>query len=109
MYRLPGATGGHMRARILRCGGLFAIALLLVPAGVTAQSTHGSIVGTVTDESGAVMPGVSVTVTNADTNIARTVVTNQSGYYEVLALVPGTYRVHAEMIGFTPTRREGLI
>ncbi len=98
-----------MRARILRCGGLFAIALLLVPAGVTAQSTHGSIVGTVTDESGAVMPGVTVTVTNTGTNIARTVVTNQSGYYEVLALVPGTYRVHAEMIGFTPTRREGLI
>jgi hypothetical protein len=84
-------------------------ALLLLPGVGHAQSTHGSIVGTVTDESGAVVPGAAITVTNAGTNTARTVVTNEAGYYEVLALVPGTYRVHSELIGFGPLRREGVI
>jgi len=93
-------------------------ALLLVLAFVfgppasfhaVAQSTHGAIVGTVTDESGAVMPGVAVTVTNMGTNIGRTTVTNQAGYYEVAALVPGTYRVHGELAGFKTLTREGII
>lgn len=98
-----------MRSLILRSGALAALVLLLLPAAVRAQSTHGSIVGTVTDQSGAVLPGVTVTVTNTGTNIGRTVITNLSGYYEVLALVPGTYRVHTEMVGFTPVTRDGLI
>jgi hypothetical protein len=98
-----------MRSATPRMVGLLALALFMLPSAAVAQSTHGSIVGTVTDESGAVMPGVAVTVTNTGTNIGRTVSTNQSGYYEVLALVPGTYRVHAEMAGFTPITRDGLI
>jgi hypothetical protein len=81
----------------------------LVPSRVSAQSTHGALVGTVSDESGAVMPGVNVTVTNMGTNIGRTTITNQAGYYEVAALVPGTYRVHVELTGFRPLTREGII
>jgi carboxypeptidase family protein len=88
---------------------LAAVALLASAGAVSAQSTHGSIVGTITDETGASVPGAAVTVTNTGTNIARTVVTDRSGYYEVLALVPGTYRVQAELAGFTPVTREGLI
>jgi hypothetical protein len=86
-----------------------ALASTLLPAPARAQSTHGGIVGTVSDPSGAVVPGVSVTVTNMGTNVARTVTTNASGYFEVTALVPGTYRVHAELTGFQPVAREGII
>lgn len=99
-----------MVTRILGVGApRLALALLLLPGLATAQSTHGAIVGTVSDESGAVMPGVAVTVTNTGTNIGRTAVTNQAGYYEVLALVPGTYRVRSDLAGFTPVTRAGLI
>lgn len=87
--------------------GLVMLCLHASPAA--AQSTHGSIVGTITDETGAVVPGAAITVTNVGTNISRTVVTNPSGYYEALALVPGTYTVRAELSGFTPITREGLI
>src|SRR5687768_10371914 len=86
-----------------------ALALLPLQGIAAAQSTHGSVVGTVTDETGATVPGVAVTVTNTGTNIGRTVLTNASGYYEVLALVPGTYRVHGEVAGFSPVTRDGLI
>jgi len=79
------------------------------PSPGRAQSTHGAIVGTVHDESGAVMPGVAVTVTNMGTNIGRTTLTNQAGYYELTALVPGTYRVHGEVTGFKATTREGIV
>lgn len=96
--------------RMLREGvRLATLVSVLWPAAVAAQSTHGAIVGTVLDETGALVPGATVTVTNMGTNIARTTTTNQSGYYEVLALVPGTYRVHAELSGFSPMSREGLI
>src|SRR5687768_1126764 len=84
----------------------FGVAL---PTVTVAQSTHGAIVGTVTDQSGATVPGAGVTVTNTGTNISRTAVTNESGYYEVLALVPGIYRVHSELAGFAPMTRDGLV
>ena len=81
----------------------------LLPARATAQSTHGSIVGTVTDQSGAFVPAAAVTVTNVGTNISRSVTTNESGYYEALALVPGTYRVQSELSGFSSVTRDGVI
>jgi hypothetical protein len=95
--------------RILRRGAL-CMAVALSPAlPVAAQSTHGSIVGTVSDETGAVTPGAGVTVTNVGTSASRTVVTNSAGYYEVPALVPGTYRVHSELTGFASVTRDGVI
>jgi hypothetical protein len=97
------------KQRILRLAGLAVVSTLALPSPGRAQSTHGAIVGTVSDPSGAVMPGVSITVTNMGTNIGRTAVTNPSGYYEVTALVPGTYRVHGELSGFQPITREGII
>lgn len=92
----------------VRLLGVAALTLAL-PSPGRAQSTHGAVVGTLSDESGAVMAGVSITVANMGTNIARTVTTNQAGYYEVTALVPGTYRVGAELAGFKPVTREGII
>lgn len=71
-------------------------------AGVTfAQSTSSSIVGTVTDESGAAVPGATVTVTNVGTQEERTVETNERGDYSVTALDIGLYEVAATMEGFS--------
>ena len=82
-----------------------ALALALVMslgAGVTfAQSTSSSIIGTVTDESGAAIPGASVAVTNVGTQDERTVETNERGDYAVPALDIGLYEVAATMEGFS--------
>ena len=63
----------------------------LVPWPAAAQAVYGSISGTVTDSSGAVLPGVSVTVTSTERKTTDTVVTNESGFFLKDRLVPGTY------------------
>jgi hypothetical protein len=64
------------------------------------QGGVGSILGAVTDPSGAAVPGAIITATNSATNEARIVHCNPSGEYTVSSLVPGTYSVKAEMTGF---------
>jgi len=86
-----------------------AIALLLfcVPsafAGVTA-----SITGTVSDAQGAVIPGASVTVTNTETNQARTVITNSEGFYTFPALEPSKYNASFQMTGFRTSTQLGIV
>ncbi len=76
-------------------------AWLLAGSGAAlAQETRGSIAGRVSDNSGAVLPGVTVTVTNVGTNVSSVIVTNESGQYNALYLQPGTYSVTAELSGF---------
>jgi len=78
-------------------------ALFLLTAAVSllpAQSTFGSIVGTVTDPSGAVIPGARVTVTNLGENTSVSVQTNPQGNYEALNLKAGVYGVTIEAPGF---------
>jgi hypothetical protein len=65
-----------------------------------AQINTGTIVGTVTDPTGAVIPGVEVTVTNQETEVATTLITSDEGLYIASALRPGLYTVRAEMTGF---------
>jgi Carboxypeptidase regulatory-like domain/TonB dependent receptor/TonB-dependent Receptor Plug Domain len=85
--------------------------LLLVPRGVFAQArlTGADLDGSVRDESGAVMPGATITVNNTATNITRTATTNAQGHFLIPALPPGTYRVGAELQGFTKAAHEGLV
>jgi hypothetical protein len=78
------------------------------PALLAAQSTSGSISGTVSDESRAVLPGVSILVENVETGAQRTLVSDADGRYRVLSLTPGTYRVTAELSGFTRSVRDDL-
>jgi hypothetical protein len=73
-----------------------------------SRSTSADLVGTVTDESGAVLPGATVTATNLDTNLQRVVVSGADGRFDVLALPPATYRVRAELVGFSPHVFEGV-
>src|SRR5260370_5881650 len=78
-------------------------ALMSGPVLLHAQQYFGTIVGTVSDPSGATIPGATVTVTNTQTGIARQVKTDQAGDYTVGSLVPGTYSVKAEQAGFGAT------
>jgi hypothetical protein len=78
-----------------------AILLALSFTGVlAAQTSLGTIVGNVTDESGAAIPGVIVKITNDGTATERQVVASATGQYTAPALPPGIYTVHAEMPGF---------
>src|SRR5437588_6461880 len=81
---------------------------VLCPALAGAQAVKGSLVGNVTDTSGAVLPGVTVTITEVNTNISYTATTNESGYYIFANLKDGTYRVSAELPGFKKVVREGV-
>jgi len=67
---------------------------------LAAQETTGTIAGTVTDPSGAVIPGVTVTVTNKDTGVALKATTNSAGIYLVRELPPGRYSATFEAPGF---------
>ena len=73
---------------------------LLIPALSFAQEATARIAGTVTDPSGAVIPGVEVTVTSTATQLSRKATTNSDGYYQVLGLPIGNYKVTAEHTGF---------
>jgi hypothetical protein len=64
------------------------------------QSTFGTILGTITDQQGKVVPGVEVTLTEQNTNIARNSSSNEQGNYEFLNLVPGMYQIRAVRTGF---------
>src|SRR5262249_15497311 len=78
-----------------------AIGLITVLHGVGAgQSTFGTIVGTVHDQSGAVMPGCAITIENTGTSAQRSALTDDTGAYTVPNLEPGTYKVRIELPGF---------
>ncbi|MBI4483751.1 MAG: TonB-dependent receptor [Acidobacteria bacterium] len=73
-----------------------------------SQTTTGTILGAVKDETGAVIPGVTITVLNVNTGISRTGLTNETGNYRVANLPLGTYRVTAEVLGFKSLSRSGV-
>ena len=87
----------------------FALVILSVSAmSARAQDTTGTILGTITDASGGVLPGVSVTVKNTDTSRSRTVVTDSAGRYRMPLLQPGHYEVSAQLQGFQTMVRSGI-
>jgi Carboxypeptidase regulatory-like domain len=80
---------------------LVAATLLFASANAFSQGGgYVAISGTVSDPSGAVVPGAQVTVTNQATSVKRTVTANDSGYFNVPSLPPATYRVSVEAKGF---------
>src|SRR5438094_785780 len=84
------------------------ISVMLSGHLVSAQVTTGTISGVVQDSSGAVIPGVSVTVKNLDTGITRTVTTDEGGRYTVPDLTLGNYEVEAQLPGFQTEVRSGI-
>ncbi|PYS47916.1 MAG: hypothetical protein DMG13_26690 [Acidobacteria bacterium] len=79
---------------------LVAALCLLSVSALWSQTATGRIVGTVTDPTGAVIPGASITVTNADTRINYEALTNEQGAYQAPLLPIGTYTVAADVPGF---------
>src|ERR1700691_5511814 len=82
--------------------------LLLFTCVLSAQTFYGSIVGNVTDATGASMPGAAVTVTNIGTAETHRMETNAEGLYQFVNLVPGKYRVEVEKSGFKRFSREPI-
>src|SRR6266550_3521795 len=76
------------------------LAVLLCPSHAIAQQDQGTIAGRVTDATGAVIPGVAVKASAAETGVSVQTVTNSEGLYTVAALLIGRYRITAEMPGF---------
>ena len=73
---------------------------LVLSTPAFGQSTYATVSGTVADSSGAVLPGVSLTATNNATGVVTTVVSNEAGAYNFASLLPGVYKVSAELPGF---------
>jgi hypothetical protein len=94
----------HPAKRPIWCSVLFAVPLLSLALGLTpssfGQGITGSIAGTVTDSSGAGVPGATVTVREVETNAARVVTTSDIGSYTVTQLAPGSYSVKVDKTGF---------
>ncbi len=83
--------------------------LLLLAAPLRAQQGTSSIAGKVTDEQGAILPGVSIVVTNEESGVFREVTSSGEGTYVVSALPPGRYKVMAKLEGFRTLERGGLV
>src|SRR5258708_29163225 len=93
---------------------LICLAVLLLAVSVftmqsaSAQAVYGSILGTVTDAQGAVVPGAKVTVTSVGKGTAQTTTSNESGNYSVSHLIPDTYNVRFEATGFKASESKNV-
>jgi hypothetical protein len=87
------------------CGILSLVVLVL---SMEAQTTLGTILGTVRDTSGSVVAGAKVTVVNVGTNVRETAFTNDNGYYEVPRLIAGVFQVSVEAPGFRTFEQTGV-
>ena len=87
---------------------LVRFSLSLAAFAVTAYSQNAQVTGTVTDATGATVPGARVVATNVDTGVSRSSVTNEAGNYLITTLFPGQYRVTASAGGFKQMVREAL-
>jgi outer membrane receptor protein involved in Fe transport len=94
--------------RFALLGALSVLVFVFAVGPAEAQLTRGIISGTVRDASGAVVPGATVTITNMDTNISRTAVTSELGFYRVAALEPGRYVVRTELSGFSTVEQKDI-
>src|SRR5579883_44487 len=82
--------------------------LLLYPSLLKAQAVYGTIVGTVTDSSGAAIPNARVITTDLGRDVSQTTVTNESGNYAQRFLLAGRYRVRVEAEGFKSFVQENV-
>jgi hypothetical protein len=90
--------------------GLFSVILLLsCSLAARAQSTYGSLTGTVTDPTGAAEPGATVTLTNVGTSAKQSQLTGDTGLYSFVNLDPGQYRMVIEKTGFKRVNRENIV
>jgi hypothetical protein len=99
----------HKLTTIARAVALAAGAAAALPAGAAAQVTSAALVGTVTDQSAAGLPGVTVTARNTDTGFTRSVTTGETGAYRLEFLPIGAYQVEAALSGFKTAIKSGIV
>jgi outer membrane receptor protein involved in Fe transport len=87
----------RMQAVLTACLG---VGIAILPQAANAQAVYGSVYGTVTDASGAAVPGATVTITDEAKGTSVTAKSNESGAYSVEHLIPDLYTVKVEMTGF---------
>ena len=97
-----------MIAKLFRFSGVPTALLLLVVIS-HAQAVKGSLLGTITDSSGAVAAGATVTITETRTNVVNTTTTTATGNYIFTSIKDGVYRVEASLQGFKKVIRENVI
>jgi Carboxypeptidase regulatory-like domain len=100
-------------AVVCRCNGaalavFLGILLLACAPQVIGQAVNATLLGTVTDSSGAAVANAKITITETNTNISRSAETNESGNYVFADLPPGTYTVTAQQTGFKRASRVGV-
>ena len=95
------------KRRLLATFGALCLAVAL-PAAGSAQQLYGSITGVVTDESGLGIPGATVSITNTQTGLERTTVSNETGTYSFTNVLPGSYDVKVSLQGFREFNRTGV-
>jgi hypothetical protein len=87
---------------------LFGLVICLAP-GATAFGQTAQVTGRVSDQSGAVIQGARVTVTNEGNGFKRETLSNDEGYFTVPSLQPGTYRISIQREGFKPVLQTGQV
>ncbi len=97
-------------SRAKSCSLFFGVSILLVVAATyaAAQANRATITGTVTDTTGAIVPGVEVVATNVETNVVAKTASNQDGIYVIPNLFPGKYSVEFNRDGFESVRHPAL-
>ena len=85
------------------------LSMSLVPTPLLSQANVGRIFGSINDPSGALIPGATVTITDVDRGVARTLITDEAGAYNAPSLPPGAYRVRAELTGFKTVERPNVV
>src|SRR5882762_676277 len=97
-------------ARVVEGLGITLLVLMAMTTAVTSQTqiTTGTIQGTVTDANGAIVPGATVEIKNLETNLSRTLTTDDGGRFVALALPPGKYSVTVSKQGFATAVAESL-
>jgi hypothetical protein len=99
-----------MHQKVVRLALLVALGFGLAPAAVIAQSASGAdLEGTIRDDTGAALPGVTIVATNVDTGVQRTTFSNADGRYRLPALPVGPYTLTVSLEGFATVERTGLI
>jgi len=97
----------RVKSAVQLLGAAIGIFMICLPA--FSQGNAGRILGTLTDQSGGVLVGATVTVTDTQRSSTRTLTTNQAGEYNSPNLLPSTYTVRAEAMGFKTIERVGIL
>ena len=88
---------------------LASLGVLLFSVPLFSQGNNGRILGTVTDQTGGVISGATVSIIDKDRGVARTLTTDDAGEYNAPTLIPGTYTVRAEAKGFKTLERQNVV